>query len=220
MEELSSQLRPQKSAWFSLISIMMMVLAGFVFIGPFIGLFLALPFYEGSMFDFMNDVSDPSHHPEIKMPLYIMQGCATLIGLVIIPAFYIRTIEKNSVLTFFKNKKNYGQVLVLTFLLVMSFFGINAMIIEWNANLNFPEFLKGFETWAKEKELMAEQHTAMLTNFSNVGEFIIAAVSHITQKRITGRVDMIRYGIVCDGYVFYAAGSTGGFGKINRLSLP
>ncbi|MBI1766794.1 MAG: hypothetical protein HYR67_00285 [Bacteroidetes bacterium] len=50
---------------------------GFVLIGPIIGFFLAIPFFEGNPLDQLRLMADPANHPELRLPLYIMQGSAT-----------------------------------------------------------------------------------------------------------------------------------------------
>jgi membrane protease YdiL (CAAX protease family) len=52
----------------------------------------------------------------------------------------------------------------------------NSLFIDWNAHIVFPDFLKGFETWARDREAYAEEVTKYLTTFGSVGEFILAFV--------------------------------------------
>ena len=54
--------RPERHPVVNLIIILLFVGLGFVFVGPFIGFFVALPFYDGGMQDMMNAIQDPVSH--------------------------------------------------------------------------------------------------------------------------------------------------------------
>ena len=164
---------PQRSAWTSAILILLMMFAGFVVVGPLIGFFVALPFIEGSALDFITNVGDPVSHPEIKTPLFIIQACATLFGLILGPALYWFAIEKQNVLSLLK-KGTSPIGFIIVGIIMISFMVVNSVFIEWNANLHFPEFLNDFEQWARSRETYAEEITTFLTSFSSFGEFLFA----------------------------------------------
>lgn len=164
---------PQRSPWVSAIFVLLTMFSGFVVIGPLIGILIAIPFMDYSLIDFVDHVGNPVSHPEIKIPLYIMQGCATLFGLIVGPALYWFAIEKQSVFSLLK-KGVSPFALAITGIIVISFMAVNSVFIEWNANFHFPEFLKGFEQWARARETYAEELTKFLTTFGSTGEFLFA----------------------------------------------
>jgi membrane protease YdiL (CAAX protease family) len=59
------------------------------------------------------------------------------------------------------------SILGLTFLLSIS------PLTVWNMHWEFPEFLKGFQTWAREKEDLSAQLTEAMTNFNSPRDLII-----------------------------------------------
>jgi uncharacterized protein len=150
------------------------VLAGFVVVGPLIGILLALPFYEGGIMEFMTALSSPLGNPEIKIPFYIVQGSSTFFGLILIPALLI-IAKKQPLKELFQVPNN---TLLTTYLIVVlatiAFMFVNSPLIEWNANLTFPDFMKGFEEWAKARETYAAEVTSFLTTFSTKGELLLA----------------------------------------------
>ena len=85
-----------RPAWISVLLIFLTSMAGFMIIGPLIGVLFALPFVEGSFMDFLLNVTNPINHPELKTPLFIVQGCATFLGLIVGPALYLFAIEKKT----------------------------------------------------------------------------------------------------------------------------
>jgi membrane protease YdiL (CAAX protease family) len=163
----------QRPAWGSVIFILVTLLGGFIFVGPLIGIFLAIPFIEGSLPDFLTKMADPIAHPEIKTPLFIIQGCATFFGLAIGPSLYWWTYEKKNPLNLLKRKQISVLMLLVTLLIVMCFMVTNSVFIEWNAAVKFPDFLNNFYAWAKEKEDIAEQLTTFLTTFDSPTQFVL-----------------------------------------------
>ncbi len=149
------------------------VLIGFMIVGPLVGILVAMPFYDGNLMELVEAVQNPTAHPEIKIPLYIMQGCATFVGLILGPSLLLLAIRR-SVTDFFKGDQFDFKPIVLIILSVIVFVGVNSFFIEWNSNLTLPEALKGLEKWAREKEDMAEKVTTFLTNFESTGQLLLA----------------------------------------------
>src|SRR5476651_2306949 len=52
------------------------------------------------------------------------------------------------------------------------------------------------------------------------GKSSVARLGHITEKRIPGSIDMIIDRIFGNRYIFYPAGGSAGFGKINGFAFP
>jgi membrane protease YdiL (CAAX protease family) len=101
-----------------------------------------------------------------------MQGCATLIGLILIPILYIWAIEKASAFSWIVSKTTPLIMIVVTAFLVISFMATNSIFIEWNANFAFPDFLKGFGEWAREQETKAEELTKFFITFDSAADFL------------------------------------------------
>lgn len=165
--------RQEKHPVINLLVILLMVALGFVVAGPIIGFFLALPFYDGGMIQLAEAIQEPLKHPAIKLPLYIIQGCSTFVGLIIVPAIYL-TRKQRSVTEFFERRGLELIPVLLTAFVVIIFMAVNSVFIEWNAGINFPDFAKDFENWARGREDTAAELTEFLTNFESTGELILA----------------------------------------------
>ena len=157
----------------SLVMILAVVFLGFVVVGPLVGFLFALPFYSGSMMELAQAVQRPIGNPDVKIPLYIIQGFATLIGLIVGPAWFLHN-ENKSLGHFFRHRQLEWAPALITGLVVIIFMGVNSVFIEWNASVNFPEFAKGFESWARKREDFAAELTEFLTKFDTFYEVIIA----------------------------------------------
>jgi len=167
--------RPERPPVINLLIILLMVGLGFIIVGPIIGFFLALPFYDGGMIELADAIQNPLDNPDIKIPLYIVQGCATFVGLIVAPAVYLKGRQK-SVGDFFSWNGVGVAPVFITVAAVIIFMAVNSVFIEWNAEINFPDFAREFEEWARAQEDTATQLTQFLTNLSSPGELILALV--------------------------------------------
>ena len=165
----------QRHPVINLLIILLMVGLGFIIVGPIIGFFLALPFYDGSMVELAEAIQDPLDNPEIKIPLYIVQGSATFVGLIVAPAVFL-TRERRSLADFFTSRRLSLVPVVVSVFTVVIFMAVNSVFIEWNAQFDFPDFAQGFEHWAREQEDTATELTQFLTNLSSSGELILALI--------------------------------------------
>lgn len=167
--------RPQQHPVINLIVILLLVGLGFVIVGPIIGFFIALPFYDGSMVELAEAIQSPLENPDIKIPFYIIQGCATFVGLVVAPAIYLMR-ERQSLGDFFAPRGMAWLPAVVTMIVVIIFMAVNSVFIEWNSEFSFPGFAKEFEAWAREREDTAAELTRFLTDFGSIGELFLALV--------------------------------------------
>jgi membrane protease YdiL (CAAX protease family) len=174
MLENEIKVRRERHPVASIILILAVVGMGFIVIGPLIGFLFSLPFYSGSMTEFAEAVQQPMDNPDLKLPLYIMQGFATFVGLIVGPAWFLHT-EQKSLKQFFEKGFEWTPALI-TAVVVIVFMGVNSALIEWNADFRFPEFAKNFEKWAREREDLAAELTEFLTKFNSVTELIIAMI--------------------------------------------
>lgn len=174
MQENQLNSPPDRPPFINLIFILLIVGLGFIVVGPFIGFFLALPFYGGTMEELLNAMQQPND-PALKTPLYIIQGAATFVGLILAPALYLAGRQK-SIATFFNDKKTDALPVIITAFVVIVFMGVNSVFVEWNANFRFPEFARDFELWAREREDAAAELTKFLTVMSSPAELIISLI--------------------------------------------
>jgi uncharacterized protein len=161
----------QRNPILSVFFILCTAVIGFVIIGPIVGFLFALPFYDGSMIELVEKITTPLQYLELRLPVLIMQGFATLVGLILIPCLYLYSFEGVSAKAWLKNSP-VSLVLVVT-LATIAFMGTNSVFIEWNANFTFPDFLKDFGAWAREREDLAAALTKFFTTFETTGDFIL-----------------------------------------------
>jgi uncharacterized protein len=152
--------------------VLVTVFFGFAIVGPAIGIVVVLTFYAGSITEFMAAVSNPIGHPEIKLPFFIIQGCATFFGLIVAPALLV-VAKKKSLKVFFSIPSSKQSLYIITVIVTITFMLVNSPFIEWNASVHLPGFLKGFEEWARTREDFATEVTSFLTSFDGTGQLLI-----------------------------------------------
>ena len=167
--------RPEKPPVINLIIILLMVGLGFVILGPIVGFFFALPFYDGGMVDLAESIQPPLEDTDLKIPLYIIQGFATFVGLIVAPWVYLKRQGRTLGDMFHPGRLDWIPSLLTVFVVII-FMAVNSVFIEWNANFDFPDFANKFEQWAKEREDTAAGMTKFMTDFRSVGELLLALV--------------------------------------------
>lgn len=156
----------------SLLILIGCVLIGFMAIGPLLGLLIAIPFFDGDIEGLMmlNNLGNPS----LKVPLYILQGTSTVVGFLVVPLLYAYLFMGFEYKEILNRSMPSPLMSALVIVIVFVFMGFNSVFIEWNANASMPDWLSGFESWAKNIEASAQELTEFLTAFDNSGQFYLA----------------------------------------------
>lgn len=155
----------------SFLVVLVLVIGGFTLIGPAVGIALATPFYSGNL---MEDVLHPlSAPPDIFDALMIIQATAALLGLILLPLAYITLTEHQKISDLLTGRADV-PVLAVVMLAGLCLQVLLSPVAYWNMHMEFPEFLKQFETWARQQEDMRMELTRLLTTFSSHGQFAVA----------------------------------------------
>jgi len=163
-----------KNPWTSIFYLVLLFLAWNLF-SQLIGTGIAV-LVTGVDFMDSQQLLEPPFGPKSKLFMYVAQGLSHFLGFTLFALFFIKTMDKLSLKTYF-NRKNIGfQPSILIVLITFSFMIFNSLIIEWNMNIEFPEFMKGFGEWARNMEDRLMQLTELLSSYDNFGEMLIALV--------------------------------------------
>jgi len=166
---------PVRNVWFSTLLFICSVFVG-ITVGNFVGLLAALPFWDVSILDLQPVLDNPTAYPETRVGFMLMQGATSLMGFLVIPYLYLIFIEKVHVPIKPASKSISGTSIFLAVAITLSFMMANSAVIEWNMNVDFPEFLSGFERWARGMEDQLAELTKMLTKMDGAGDLILALV--------------------------------------------
>ena len=147
----------------------------FFIVGSLVGILFAMPFLDGGLEGLLRFAEDPTSDPGYRIPLLVMQGVASAVGLIMFPLLFLRIREKTATRNLSNNNADW-LIYLLSLASVILFMGVNSLFIEWNQNVSFPEFMSGFEEWARNNEETLAEATVFITQFSNFGEFLLAFV--------------------------------------------
>lgn len=161
---------PPRHFVLSLIYILLLTALGFVIVGPAIGFVISLFFFPGSTEEFMQALQSPQQHPEIKSSLFLIQGCVTLVGLILTPLLILRKY-RTPLNEFFRIGDITWTPFLITAGTVVAFVGINSVFAEWNYHIDFPD---AFESWARSREEAAAELTRVMTTLDNGYELAVA----------------------------------------------
>ena len=159
-----------RSPLLSLLIIVLNVFLGVV-VGQVLGIEMASLLYDGNL---LNDIQ--SNRPGIYVPLLIMLGSGTLIGFIIFPIVHLVAIERKRISPFFPHQHKTLFALFLVMALGLTFIITISPLAEWNMNMEFPNFLKGVESWAREAEDKAAELTKAMTSFASVGDLVLGLI--------------------------------------------
>ncbi len=152
----------------------------FVFVGLLVGQFFGFALIVPIIGLDMTAISDFSENmmrdDAYRLPLFILQGATAFTAFVLAPILYLKFIAGISVSVLFNTKRALLIPLLLTIFITISFIAVNAIFIEWNANLEFPDYLKGFEHWARNAEDQAQALTMFLLDFQSPVLFLLAII--------------------------------------------
>ena len=136
-----------KSPLRSLLRIIVVVILGFVIVGPLLGLAISSAFYQG---DLLNDLASTNIQPGFLSAILTMQGVVTFIGLILFPIIHLTQLEHKSLGPLFPTATSRLVFILMLVAGIGLTFPISiSPLAEWNMNIKFPEFMSGFEQWAK-----------------------------------------------------------------------
>jgi len=170
---MSANLVSDRPASISILRILGMVVLGYIIMGNVVALLVISLLYEGN---FMEAMTDPVGHPDIRNTLVIAQGLASLVGLVLIPAFYLKNFEGRSTRRLFINFPS-GLTILLLFGVVITLAIAISPVADWNSSIEIPgslgQFLREFEDQAA---VLVKAFVANLTPATFLLVFVVIAV--------------------------------------------
>lgn len=165
-----------RPASISILRILAMVIFGYIVMGNVVAILVISLLYQGNL---VEALADPINHPDIRNIMLFAQGLASLVGLVLIPWYYLRAFEQRSPSQFFTGLPSWQWMIVLSALVVALAVSISP-VAEWNANVQLPswtgalgETLRQFEEQAA---VLVKAFLADLTPASFLLAFIVIAV--------------------------------------------
>jgi uncharacterized protein len=169
----SRNLVSDKPPLLSLLLIIVNVFLGSL-IGSMLGIGIADLFYEGNL---STAIQNSEVNPTLTSSLLIIQSIGTFVGMILFPTIQLLVIEHKKISPFFPIQEKTGFIFLLVSILGLTFMLSISPLTVWNLNSEvpdyFPDFLKQFEIWAREKETLSAKLTETMTNFTSVGDVMV-----------------------------------------------
>ena len=155
------------------IFLLLVYLLGGFFVGNFLSLAVLQFQYDIGLVELGTVVADPASHPHGREAVNLFQGISHLCAFTLAPLALLLSFGQS--LSDYLNpvKQIPAGLLLLSALLILAIMPANSWIIDLNTNMHLPEFLAGFESWAKAKEEALKKLTEYLTRFGSLGEFLL-----------------------------------------------
>lgn len=150
----------------------------YLFVGFLVGQMMSALVYMYYFGEDMSVMANVILHPEknlgLGMPLLLVQAANSLVCFLIFPLLFISK-------TLFPIHYNWWndnpQVAISSFsnVFVMMIFvlPLNSVLADANQLVQFPDFLSGFEVWARNSEKQIAALTQVITHFSSLTDFLV-----------------------------------------------
>jgi membrane protease YdiL (CAAX protease family) len=204
--------KPSKVQTASSLFLMFMTLFLGLLISNAIASLWALPL-TGVDFNKISQIqANPAAFEGGRLLLLQMQATVALFSFVLFPYIYLKYLDPYIPVRLVSSPF-VADLAVMIPVIVIVMMPAYAPVIEWNANVQFPDFLKSFGEAAKTKEEELATLTKYLTNFETTGELIwgfiavslIAGIGEEFFFRGVLQNKLIRYGMNKHAAVWVAA---------------
>jgi CAAX protease family protein len=160
-----STAHPFSKIIFSLFIILVSFLLTFI-----IGFLIAIPIFQINISNLTNVLSNYNDPDNLSFLKYLQTIQA--IGLFIVPAFIIAYLFNSDLLKYLKfNSVSIRPVTLTIIILLASIPVINSLNIL-NEGMQFPDWLKGIESWMKEKEMGAQALTEAFLRMDSMSDLL------------------------------------------------
>lgn len=155
------------------IMLLLLYMLGGFFVGNFVSLVVMYFGYGIGLTELASVVQNPAAYPQGKEAVNIFQGISHLCAFTLAPLALILSVGFSFSAYFSPQRTVPLGLLLLSGLLIIAIMPANSWVIDVNTKMNLPEFLSGFENWAKAKEDSLRELTQYLTKFNSVGELVL-----------------------------------------------
>lgn len=162
-----------KSNWLLSLVVVVLITFGVLILLQGIAVLLIPPLFGISLDELPRLLSLQSESPKSRMAFLFLQGLGGGLGFLGAAYIIVKWLDKADIGVQQQVQRFKFIGLGLTFLITLGAVLFNALLIDWNANISLPGFLSELEDYArlKEDELLAI--TKFLTDFQNLGEFLL-----------------------------------------------
>lgn len=157
----------------SLLLILVLLSMGTYLIAPMLFMYLGVEILGITFEAFMRKIGTGEPEPSVQLVLVMVQGAASVLSFIVVPAFFIKKYEERLLAHYFHSKSLLTNAVAITLGLTLSLMMVNSLLIEWNMNVEFPESLAAtFDQMEEQGRLMTEY----LTDFYSFPYFFLVMI--------------------------------------------
>ncbi|MBB6609463.1 CPBP family intramembrane metalloprotease [Pontibacter sp. Tf4] len=155
------------------ILLLLAFMIGGYFVGSFIFAVLATTVFNIGFVEMPDIALDPASHPSGRNIMLLLQGVVQFMSFIVGPLIMLRVL-RYKIDPYLNWKMPVTPLLVLlSGILMIIIMPANSVVINWNATLNFPDFMNEFEQWARAKEDELAELTKLIANFDDVPKLLV-----------------------------------------------
>jgi len=158
------------------ILLLLLYMLGGFFVGNFLSLVVMHFGFGIGLTELAAVIQNPAAYPNGKQAVNIFQGISHFCAFTLAPLALILSVGLSFGEYFSPVKTVPLGLLLLSALLIIAIMPANSWVIDLNTKMDLPDFLSGFENWAKAKEDSLRELTQYLTKFDSIGELIFGLV--------------------------------------------
>lgn len=158
-----------------------------IFLGQLLAMFLVLIVFGFDLERFNNIIQNLPNTSETRLTMLFLNAIASLVGFTGVSILFLKIFDKRNLSHLNTKNRISAFALVQTLIITLIIMPFNALLIEWNMQMDLPDFLGLFENWAQQNEEDLKVLTEIMTSFANpfelfIGFFAIAIVPAIGEE--------------------------------------
>ncbi|GAB2620154.1 CPBP family intramembrane glutamic endopeptidase [Belliella aquatica] len=163
----------RKGNWLLSLIIILLVTFGVMAVLQGLALVLVPPLFEIPLDEFMATLSGQGSNPNARMALLFVQGLGAGLGFFVAALLVAKLIDKADLRWKQQvNRFRFSSFMVMIMVLLGGMI-FNTLLIDWNANVQFPDFLSSLEEKMRAMEDSAMVLTKYITDFDSFAEFLM-----------------------------------------------
>ncbi|AFL83877.1 putative metal-dependent membrane protease [Belliella baltica DSM 15883] len=165
-----------KSNWLLSLIIILLVTFGVMAVLQGIALVLVPPLFGVPLDEFMAILSGQSTNPNARIALLFVQGLGAGLGFFFAALLIAKLIDKANLGWKQQLQRFRFTSLMIMIMVMLGGMLFNSLLIDWNSNVHFPEFLSGLEVKMRAMEDAAMDLTKYITDFDSFPEFLMGVL--------------------------------------------
>jgi uncharacterized protein len=166
----------KKQYWLLSLVLLVLTVFGTLAILQSIAFFLVPVLFNIPLDDIAYIFGGNYQHPNARMALLFIQALGSGLSFWLGGYLFLRFVDRATLRIEQQLANTKFNISLLVIPVLFSFIAVNSIVIYWNSQIQFPEFMSGFEEYAKRTEAETMRLTTYITDFENIYEYIAGII--------------------------------------------